>query len=170
VTHGSLSCALPPMMLAAWPFPDFEINVAESRGCCDRVPFFEVGRPQDVEVLVDGTTSQNSGAGIPVLDENGSVSASRIDDGVGVTVEKHDFTCLNGFMMGQSGGRAKMEETRMSHKARDFIYSMRQSNPRDKDSDLHNRHTPAVLCRVTIEAVRHHVATRMCAIILVLGA
>jgi len=155
-------------MLAAWPFSDFEIDVAESRSCCDGLPFFEAGRPQDAEVFVDGATSRNSGAGIPVLDENGSVSASWIDDAVGVTVEERNFAGLNRFMMGHSVERARMEETGMSVEARGFIYSMRQSNPRDKDSDLHNRHTLVLLCRVAIEAARHHVVTKECAIILVL--
>lgn len=116
-------------MPAAWPFADFEINVAKSGSFCDGVPFFEAGRLQDMEVLVDVATSWNSDSRIPVLDRNGSVLALQIDDAVGVTVEECNFAGLNRFMIGQSGGKVKMEDEDGPQGSRLYIlYETKQSS------------------------------------------
>jgi len=81
-------------MPAAWPAfasADFEIAVAEPRGCRDEIIFLEVGMTQDTEVFIGAAVSRNSGAGIALLDENRSVSTLKVDDTIGVPGEECSF-------------------------------------------------------------------------------
>lgn len=84
-----------PAAQPAFALADFKIAVAEPRGCCDKIPFLEVETTQDTEVFVGMATSRNSGAGIPLLDKNRSVSASKVDDTVGAPAEERSFGSLD---------------------------------------------------------------------------